>query len=127
MPAIQGFNGKVMVGTDQVADLSSWEVEIEADDLDDTEFGDTWTAIVPGLKSWSGSFEGSWNMGDTNGQKALQDSLLNGTPVTLKLYTNASNYYSGTAYITSIKTETQVDDKVTIEYEFTGSGPLTYT
>ncbi|MBA4495099.1 phage tail tube protein [Paenactinomyces guangxiensis] len=127
MAATQGFKGKVRIGANEVIDLSSWELEIEVADLDDTSFGDSWTGMIPGLKSWAGSFGGSWNMGDTNGQKALQDALLNSTPISLELYTNETNFYSGTAYITSQGNETPVDDKVTVEFEFTGSGPLTFT
>ena len=63
---------------------------------------------------------------DTKGQKALQDAFLNGTTVKVKMYVDATNYYQGDAYISSLSIEDPVDDVVSISIEFTGTGALSF-
>lgn len=117
-----------MVGAAQVAEVKNWSVEPGADMLDTTTQGSDWKTFIAGLKEWSGSIEGNWTVNtDTNGQKALQDAYLNGTSVSLKLYVNATNYYSGTAFIKNLSVEDSVEDLVNVSFEFQGSGALAYT
>lgn len=126
--ALAGKGGKVMVGAAQVAEVKNWSVEPGADMLDTTTQGSDWKTFIAGLKEWSGSIEGNWTVNtDTNGQKALQDAYLNGTSVSLKLYVNATNYYSGTAFIKNLSVEDSVEDLVNVSFEFQGSGALAYT
>lgn len=126
--AISGTGGKVMIGTNEVAELSSWTLDVEAETLDVTHFGNNgWANSVAGFRSWSGSFEGTWAVGtDTNGQRALQDAMFAGTPVTLELYVNGTNKYTGQAILTNMSVETSAEDLVTISFDFQGTGPLTY-
>jgi hypothetical protein len=42
------------------------------------------------------------------------------------MYVDASNYYQGEAYISSLSIEDPVDDVVSISIEFTGTGALTF-
>lgn len=63
---------------------------------------------------------------DTQGQAALQDAYLAGTTVTVKLYVDGTNYYQGTAYISSLSIEDPVDDVVSISLELTGTGELSF-
>lgn len=128
MSRFAGKAGKVMVGTTQVAEITSWSLDIGADAIDVTNFGSSgWKEFVAGLKEWSGSFEGSWDMTDTNGQQALQSALTGGTTVTLKLYVDDQKNYSGTALIKALGVEASVDDVVKATFEFQGTGALTYS
>jgi len=122
-----GYNGKVMVGAATVAEIDQWSVDADAKLLDTTKFGDTWESKTPGLKSWSGKASGRWDMSDTTGQKALQDALLGGTSVTLKLYTNDTNYYSGTALVKAIGTKAAAGGLVDVDFSFEGTGALSMT
>ena len=95
---------------------------------DSTTLGDSWKESIALLGEWSASSEGNFDIHeDTNGQTALQTAFLAGSSVTLKLYINSTNYYSGTAYIKSMGVDTKVSDIVTVKFEFQGSGALSYS
>lgn len=127
MAQLIGYAGKVSIGANQVAELKNWKVDISADMADITAFSTTgWKSNLPGLKEWSGSAEGNFDMTDTNGQLALQNALLNGTSVALRLYVDGTKYYSGTAYVKKIAPEAAVDGVVSVAFDFQGSGALTY-
>ena len=97
------------------------------DTLETTALGDDWKNYITGLKEWSASSEGDYEVPvDTEGQAALQDAFLNGTTVTLKLFVDGKNYYTGEAYINSLSIEDPVDDVVSISIECTGTGALSF-
>lgn len=127
MAALAGLSGSVKVGTNTVAEIAEWSLDIGLDTSDVSAFGDSWKRFVAGLRSWSGSATGRWDMTDTNGQVALQNAILNGTTVTLRLYVNGTNYYSGTAYITGGSESASVSGTVDVDFSFTGTGALSYT
>ena len=128
--AVAGKNGKVVIGdgaAQKVVGIKSWSLELSLDTLETTALGDDWKNYITGLKEWSASSEGDYEVPvDTEGQKALQDAFLNGTTVTVKLYVDGTNYYQGEAYINSLSIEDPVDDVVSISIEFTGTGALTF-
>lgn len=125
MAAAAGKGGKVMIGANAVASVKSWSLDASADTLNTEALGDSWKSVIIGLKEWSASVELDWDMSDT-AQTAIQTAYLNGTSVSVKLYTNATNYYSGTAFISSLSVETPVDDLVGATAELSGSGALSY-
>ena len=128
--AVAGKNGKVVIGASaskKVVGIKNWSLELSLDPLETTALGDDWKNYITGLKEWSASSEGDYEVPvDTEGQKALQDAFLNGTTVTVKLYVDGTNYYKGEAYINSLSIEDPVDDVVSISIEFTGTGALTF-
>ena len=123
--AIVGHQGKIMIGDTEVAQINQWSLDVDVKLLEATPFGETWEKKVPGLKSWSGKASGWWDMSDA-GQRAVQEVLLSGSCVTLKLYTNATNHYYGTALIKTINVKASAGDLVEIEISFEGTGPLSY-
>lgn len=128
--AVAGKNGKVVIGssgTQKVVGIKNWSLELSLDTLETTALGDDWKNYITGLKEWSASSEGDYEVPtDTAGQQALQDAFLNGTTVTVKCYVDDTNYYQGDAYIASLSIEDPVDDVVSISIEFTGTGALTF-
>lgn len=127
--AIAGKAGKVLIGTGttKVVGIKSWSLELSLDTLETTALGDDWKNYIAGLKEWTASSEGDYEVtSDTTGQQELQEAFLNGTIVTVKLYVDGTNYYTGSAYINSLSIEDPVDDVVNISIEFTGNGPLTF-
>ena len=127
MTAISGKDGKVMRGANTVAEISEWDLDIEADVMEVTKFGDQWRVKIVGLKDWSGSFSGRWDMTDVTGQKAYQDAILGGTSETVKLYVNSTQYYSGSCIIEGESISSAVDSTVDAEFSFQGTGALTFT
>jgi len=126
--ALAGKSGKLMVGASNVTEIKNWSLDLGVDTIDTTALGDEWKNFIAGLKEWSASAEGSWNVAvDAQGQKALQDAYLSGATVSLKLYVDAAHYYSGEAFISSLSVEDPVDDTVNVSFEFQGTGALAYS
>lgn len=128
--AVAGKNGKVIIGesgNQKVAAIKNWSLELSLETLETTALGDDWKNYITGLKEWSASSEGDYEVPtDTQGQAALQEAYLAGTTVTVKLYVDGTNYYQGTAYISSLSIEDPVDDVVSISLELTGTGELSF-
>ena len=126
--AMVGYGGGVYIGDTtpiKVAEIANWSLDMSADDIDITSFdSEGWRERLQGIKEWSGSFEGNFEPGDTNGQIALINAWLNGQKVRLELQVNDNAKFSGEAVIT-LSIETPVDDKVNFSCDFSGTGPLT--
>ena len=127
MAAIAGKSGSARLGANTIAEVTSWSLDISSEMLDSTSLGDDWKEFIAGLRGATGSVEVKWDVvSDANGQAALQTAFLNGTAVTLDLYVNATKYYTGSAYISSLSVEDPVEDLVTATFEMQFSGAVTY-
>lgn len=125
--AITGVGGGVYVGSTKVAEIANWSLDMEADDIDTTNFDSNgWKELMQGLKEWSGSFEGNFKPDDTNGQAALINAWLSGNSVTLDLRVNTAVKFAGSAFIKP-SIETPNDDKVSFSCDYQGTGALTPT
>ena len=120
-----GSEGKVFVGTDQIAEIKSWSMEVTSDTTDASIIGTSWRKNQATIKSWSGSFDGFWDETDTNGQGALAA----GATITLNLYPEGDDtgdtFWTGDVIITSISYNASFDGIVEASFGFTGTGPLT--
>jgi len=120
-----GSEGKVFVGSNQVAEIKSWSLEVTSDVTDASTIGTSWKKNQATIKSFSGSFEGFWDETDTNGQGAL---TVGGT-ITLNLYPEGNDtgdtYWNGDVIITSISYNASFDGIVEATFGYTGTGPLT--
>lgn len=125
MSVAAGKDGSVKIGSDTMIEVQSWDLDGSTDLADSASLGDDWKEKTPTLNEWSATIEVNWDMSDT-AQVAVQNAWLNQTSVSPKLYTNAANYYSGTAYISSLNVGDPVDGLVTASMELTGSGACTY-
>jgi predicted secreted protein len=120
-----GSEGKVFVGSSQVAEVKSWSLEITSDTVDASIIGTEWRKNQATIKSWSGSLDGFWDETDTTGQ----GELTAGATVTLNLYPEGDDigatYWSGDAIVTSISYSASFDGLVEVTFSFTGNGALT--
>lgn len=124
--ALVGRGGSVRIGANTVAGMAQWSIDCEAENIDVTNFGSNgWKEFLAGLREWSGSFEGNFVPGDTNGQIALSNAWLNGTTVALELRFDATRRFSGTALISNMSTEVPLDDKASISFDYQGTAALT--
>ena len=119
-----GSEGKVVIGTSQVAEVKSWSLEVTSDTVDASIIGTQWRKNQATIKSWSGSFDGFWDETDTTGQGALAV----GATVTLNLYpegdATGATFWTGDAIVTSIAYSGSFDGIVEATFSFTGSGAL---
>lgn len=125
MATTAGSEGKVLVGSNQVAEIKSWSLEITSDTVDASIIGTQWRKNQATIKSWSGSFDGFWDDTDTMGQGALTV----GSTVTLNLHpegdATGDTFWTGDAIITSISYNASFDGIVEASFSFTGNGALT--
>ena len=119
-----GSEGTVKVGTNTVAEIKSWSLDIQGEVIEDTELNDAWKTHKPGIKSWSGSVECHWDETDLLGQGAM----VVGNEVTLNLYPEGDvlgdQYYSGLAIFTGKSMGGENGGIVSASFNFTGNGIL---
>ena len=128
MAAVAGYGGKVAVGTSDVAQVRNWNADIQREEVDTTHMNDGaggWRSFISGLGAGTGTMDVNWDMTDTNGQKALQNAVLNppSTPPVVKLYVDGTHYYSGSVIVTNVSPSVGVDGlaEASINFRFTGA------
>lgn len=128
--AIAGKNGKLQIGSTTpatVVGIKSWSLDLSLDTLETTALGDDWKKYITGLKEWTASADGDFNIHtDTTGQEALQNAFISGEEVSCSFFVDDTHAYKGNAVIASLSVEDPVDDVVSVSIEFTGSGELTF-
>ena len=117
---------------EKVIGLTNWSLSLSVSALDTTALGDSWKSYILGLKEWTASASGHFEIVGTPAsgeitQNALQDALLNGTQVALQLYVDDTHYYAGNAVITSISIDDSLEDVISASFEFSGCGALSFT
>jgi hypothetical protein len=129
MTVVAGKTGKVVLGTDFVAEISNWKFDIKVDTKDTTCFATgndvTYKTYTNTLKDVSGSFDGRLDMEDT-GQAALY-SAVGGAAVSVSMYLDSTHYFAGSVAINGCSIGTDVGDVVTVNYTWQSSGDITYT
>ena len=127
MATHKGSEGTVKVGSNTVAEISSFTVNESAETIETTNLASTSRTYVAGLTSWDGSLECFWDETDTTGQGAMTS----GAEVTLNIYpegaTSGDQYATGTAIITAISTSNgDNSSNVTASFTFQGTASLTW-
>jgi len=116
MAHLAGKAGYVDTGS-SVSGIKSWTIDYTSDALETTDYADSGVrSYIIGCSGWSGSFEG---------YKDGVPQTLAGSSVTLKLYEDATYYWTGTAYITGVHASSAFDGVVSYSYDFQGTGALT--
>lgn len=131
MAVTSGYTGKVMVGSNNVAEVMNASCDITWNTEDVTAFdplntNNKFQSNAPTVKSVSGSFEANLDYSDTNGQQSLINELFSGDgTVALKFYPYGTSFgVSGNAIISfSINSSASGVAKVT--FNFTGTGAWT--
>lgn len=122
--AVTGTGGAVKLGTNKVAEIANWSLDLGADDIDVTSFDSNgWKEFLAGLKEWSGSIEGNFVSTDTNGQRAILQAWLNGNELVFTFEVSSGVSFTGNAYVKP-SIEVPVDDKASFSCDFQGTGPL---
>jgi hypothetical protein len=120
MARLAGYGGNVKYGAGPTTStgIKSWTLDYTADAYEGTGFDSSGIRVYsPGLKGWSGSFEG------------YKDGapIAIGTAVNLELEESATvgQEWTGSGIITSVGVTTPIDGLVTYSYTFQGTGTLT--
>ena len=126
MAYFTGTDGRVEVGSAKVPiNVKSWTLDIGRNFEDTTALGDGWDESSPLTGRASGSIEVDYDPTDTDGQLAIQNAIVNGADVALKLFRDATKYWGGNAKFTgSIKVAAKAMQTATLS--FTGNGQWSY-
>tara|TARA_Y100000004_G_scaffold185762_1_gene236412 strand:- start:974 stop:1375 length:402 start_codon:yes stop_codon:yes gene_type:complete len=126
-----GYGGAVYSGTNAVAEVKDFTLDITANTNDtttmvassDADYG--WVKNQVTLKSWTSSLNVIWDDADT-GQGEL---LTEGGAVTLKLYPRGTSneLWEGEGIVTSVSKTVAVDGLVEASITVTGNGHIDET
>jgi hypothetical protein len=97
MAKLVGKDGAVKLGAASVVGMGTWTLDgIVVDELESTEFGDTWKSYLYGLKDGGTvSFNGLFDPADSTGaQKILEANLYNSALTNLHFYVDNTSYYT---------------------------------
>ena len=119
MAHLSGKAGKVDTGT-AVAGIKSWTLDYTSDAIESTDFAAAGIKeYIVGGKGWSGTFEG---YKEGVAQILTADAA---SPITLKLYEDATYFWTGSAIITGVHATTSHDGIVSYSYDYVGVLGLT--
>ena len=126
-----GRHGQVKIANTVVASLSNWKLSIKQTLIDISHFGnDGWDEVVAGNCSFEGSFEGSYDKSDTQGQMKMQNAIVSGEDLVIDFIVDkndATDKYVGRVKIETIDIDTSPKEVVKISVKFKGNGALTFT
>jgi predicted secreted protein len=135
MAIITGNDGKVRIGSTDLAAVRNFSIELTADTIETSTMGTDVRTYVKGMSTWSGSadiyFEDSEfgviyaNICDT-ATHAVGDPT---STIKLVLQDGASNdkWFSGNIIVTGTTVNSSMDGLVEASISFQGSGDLTFT
>ena len=131
MATFTGQLGGVRIGSVNVAEVRNFEVDMQADTVEDTVMGDSWKSNKAIHKSWSASVECFYDHTNTTGQNAFPV----GATVALELYPNALPpgapqgvpRLTGSAIVTGRTVKSMHDGLVELSLSLIGEGTLTET
>ena len=125
-----GRYGQVKLDDVVVANLSNWKLSIKQSLIDVSHFGnDGWDEVVAGNCSFEGSFEGSYDKSDTNGQVAIQKAIVSGEDLEISFMTDKNDEadkYVGKVKVETIDIDTSPKEIIKISVKFKGNGALTF-
>ena len=125
-----GRYGQVKLDDVVVANLSNWKLSIKQSLIDVSHFGnDGWGEVVPGNCSFEGSFEGSYDKADTNGQVAIQKAIVSGEDLEISFMIDKddeADKYVGKVKVETIDIDTSPKEIIKISVKFKGNGALTF-
>ena len=125
-----GRYGQVKLDDVVVASLSNWKLSIKQSLIDVSHFGnDGWDEVVAGNCTFEGSFEGSYDKSDTNGQMAIQKAIVSGEDLEISFMmdkNDEADKYVGKVKIETIDIDTSPKEIIKISVKFKGNGALTF-
>ena len=125
-----GRYGQVKLDNVVVANLSNWKLSIKQSLIDVSHFGDDgWDEVVAGNCTFEGSFEGSYDKSDTNGQMAIQNAIVSGEDLEISFMmdkNDEADKYVGKVKVETIDIDTSPKEIIKISVKFKGNGALIF-
>jgi len=117
------------VGGTKVADSTSVSITRGHSPRDATsKDSGGYSEILEGLREWSASGEGFFDLAAAYGYTDLEAAYANRTQLTVRISTETSGeeYSEGLGYLTSLELSGGVEESATFSFEVQGTGELNY-
>lgn len=129
--ATAGYQGVFKVSTVALIQVNSIELTSAGETYDVTTMNGMttpqWKIFLSGLRSWTLKVSGFWDQVNDALQATLWTDYNNGTQVPISFSPNAStNTFTGNALFTQIPMKFPVGGVETVEWDFQGTGPLSF-
>lgn len=136
MALLTGNDGKVRVGSTDLAAVRNFSIETSADTIETSTMGTDVRTYVKGMSTWSGSADIFFDETETN---TLKDTLnvcgsahaVGGSATAVKLVLadggGDDKWFSGNVLITGFTVNSSMDGMVEASISFQGTGALAYT
>ena len=126
MSVLAGKDGSIKAGSKKIAYIDNFSLNIEQGTAEVSSFEEQWKSFIGTAKGSSGSFSGTFDYGDTYGQKAIVDDLIDeGGEVVLDLKVSANLVLVFTAWISNASVGGSHGDKITVSFNFQSTGGFT--
>lgn len=125
MATVTGRQGAVTIGGTDITEVTSWSLDLTRDVVESTVMGDSARSYVPGLVSFSGSFD---FMLDADAPAAQTGVDLDGAALSFgfeAVADDASATYSGSGFVTGKSISAEIEGMVTVSVTFQGTGAIT--
>ena len=135
MTTYNGRNALVKIGTDTVAEMASWSLDLSNDEIDTSAFGSSWKKSDVGMRGWSMSVSGHYDPSNTVGQGLVEAAWAAGSLIsTIKMYVDSSSYWvpdvttdsSAGGRVTSYALNQAHDAVAGISFTLSGSNHITF-
>jgi len=128
MAAFSGTAGSVLLGG-VVIPVSEWSFDISMPPVEITAFENVWDAIIPSVRTATGSISGQATDGGGGGQNVGRNRMLAVADYcSLTLYEDGSRFWTiGSALVTGMTTGVSAKGKGEISFNFQAKGLITYT
>lgn len=125
MAVMAGKDGSVSVGSQKVAYLDNFSININCAIADISQFGNDWKENLETQKDWSASCSGTFDYSDPQ-QKALVDRLISGSEdeLNMEFVVSKALTLTGKAVISNVSITAAVADKVAVSFSATGNGAI---
>lgn len=126
MAIMRGCDGELKIGTAKAGYIDSFDLAINNGIADVSSIGKEWTESMETNKSFSGSCSGTLDTSDP-AQAKLLDALLESSEeeLTIELKVAANVKLSGKIKASGASINATHGDKVSVSFNYTGSGALT--
>ena len=128
MATITGRQGAVTIGSPgvDITEVTSWSLDLTRDVIESTVMGDSARSFVPGLVSFSGSFDFMLDADAPTAQTAVDLDSTSELAFTFEAASgDASATYSGNGYVTGKSISAEIEGMVTVSVTFQGTGAIT--
>lgn len=128
MATITGREGAVSIGSPAVdiTEVTSWSLDITRDVVEATVMGDSARSYVPGLVSFSGSFDFMLDAAAPAAQTGVDLDSSTALAFTFEAKTGeAGATYSGNGFVTGKSISAEIEGMVTVSVTFQGDGAIT--